>query len=105
MLRVEEKIMISIKEEIKTDLEEIINRLEEIRNSALDMRESHEIGLQSRDYEKDYDEHFEENDEEDVESLEAAIFEFGIFVDGIIQLMGEEIEYLRSLVEKVDRTD
>ena len=60
--------------------------------------------LQSRDHEIDYDENYG-NYEEDVESLEAAIFEFGNFIDGIIQLMGEEMENLRSLVEKVDRTD
>ena len=97
--------MLSLKEEIKTDLEEIIGRLEETRNSALDMRESNEMGLQSRDYEADYDEHHEINYEEDVESLESAIFELQNFADGIIQFVGEEIENLRSLVEKVDRHD
>jgi hypothetical protein len=97
--------MISIKEEIKTDLEEIIGRLEETRYGALDMRESNEMGLQSRDYEADYDEHYEKNYEEDVESLESVIFELQSFVDEIIQFVGEEIENLRSLVEKVDRTD
>jgi hypothetical protein len=97
--------MLSIEEEIRTDLEEIIGRLEETRNSALDMRESNEVGLQSRDYEADYDEHYENNYEEDVESLESAIFELQNFVDGIIQFVGEEIENLRNLVEKVDRTD
>jgi hypothetical protein len=105
MLRLEEEKMLSIKEEIKTDLEEIISRLEETRYSALDMRESNEMGLQSRDYEADYDEHYEKNYEEDVESLESAIFELQSFIDGIIQFVGEEIENLRSLVEKVDRTD
>ena len=97
--------MLSLKEEIKTDLEEIIGRLEETRNSALDMRESNEMGLQSRDYEADYDEHYEKNFEEDMESLESAIFELQNFADGIIQFVGEEIENLRSLIEKVDRTD
>lgn len=97
--------MTSRKEEIKTDLEEIISRLEETRNSALDMRESNEMGLQSRDYEEGYEEGYEGNYEEDVESMEAVIFEFGGFIDGLIQLMGEEIENLRSLIEKVDRTD
>ncbi len=101
MPRVGEKIITLKKEEIKTDLEEIINRLEETRNNALDMRESNDMGLQSRDYEGEY----EERCEEDVERMEAAIFAFGNFIDGIIQLMGEEIENLRSLVEKVDRTD
>lgn len=97
-------MMILKKKEMKRDLEEIISRLEEIRNNALDMRESNEMGLQSRDHEIDYDENYG-NYEEDIESLEAAIFEFGNFIDGIIQVMGEEIENLRSLVEKVDRTD
>ncbi|MBN1831341.1 MAG: hypothetical protein JW896_04450 [Deltaproteobacteria bacterium] len=50
--------MISKKEEIKTDLEEIISRLGKTMNNVLDMRESN-----------------------------------------------EEIENLRSLIEKVDRTD
>jgi len=43
MLRVGEEKMLSITEEIKTDLEEIIGRLEETRFSALDMRESNEV--------------------------------------------------------------
>ncbi len=105
MPRVGEKRMLSIEEEIKTDLEEIINRLEETRNSALDMRESNEMGLQSRDYDADYDEHYANNSEEDVESLESSLFELQNLVDGIIQFVGEEIENLRNLVEKVERTD
>jgi len=45
------------------------------------------------------------NHEERVETMESAIFELQNFIDGIIQFVGEEIENLRSLVEKVDRTD
>jgi hypothetical protein len=97
--------MLSIKEEIKTDLEEIIGRLEETRFSALDMREANEVGVPSRDYEADYDEHYEMNYEEHVETMESAIFELQNFIDGIIQFVGEKIENLRSLIEKVDRTD
>jgi hypothetical protein len=67
------------------------------------------MGLQSRDYEADYDKHYEKNYEknyeEDMESLESAIFELQNFADGIIQFVGEEIENLRSLVEKVERAD
>lgn len=58
MLWVGARIVISKKEEIKTDLEEIISRLGKTMNNVLDMRESN-----------------------------------------------EEIENLRSLIEKVDRTD
>ena len=64
-----------------------------------------EMGLQSMDYEANYVEYYENNCEEDVESMGSAIFELQNFVDAIIQFVGEEIENLRSLVEKVDRTD
>ena len=80
--------------EIKIDLEDIISRLAETRNNALEMRESNEMGLQFGDFESDY--------EEDMESMEAAIFEFGTFIDEIIQVIGEELDNLRNIVEKID---
>jgi len=81
--------------EIKIEMEEIVSRLEETRNNALEMRESNEMGLHGSDFNGDY--------MEDAENVESALFEFGSFIDEIIQIIGEEIENLRNIIEKLDR--
>ena len=80
--------------EIKIELEDIISRLEESRNNAMETRESNEMGLQGGDFDFDY--------VEDAENVESALFEFNSLIDEMIQIMGEEIENLRNIVEKID---
>lgn len=88
--------MTIVEEEIKIEFEDITSRLEETRNSALEMRSSDEIGVQDSDLDSGYT--------EDLENMESSIFQFESFIDDIIQIMGEEIENLRTLVEKIDST-
>ena len=86
--------MVTKEKEIKLELEEIIIRLEETRNNALEMRESNEMGLQVNEFNGNY--------EEDMESVESAFFEFGNFIDEIIQVISEELDNLRNLLERMD---
>ena len=88
--------MTIVEEEIKIEFEDITSRLEETRNSALEMRSSDGIGVQDSDLDSGYT--------EDLENMESSIFQFESFIDDIIQIMGEEIENLRTLVEKIDST-
>jgi hypothetical protein len=88
--------MIEAENEIKIELEDIIGRLEETRNNALEMRNSDEMGMEEKDFDGVY--------ADDLENMESSIFQFESFIDDIIQIIGEEIENLRNLVEKLDST-
>ena len=75
------------KEDIVKDLEEVILRLEEARNDAMEFRVSSDMGLDDSGFES----------AEIMERAEAAFFESGNCIDGLIQVIGEEIDNLRGI--------
>lgn len=77
------------KGDIVRDLEEVVLRLEEARNDAMEFRVSNDMGLS--------DSSFESEVPEMLERTEAAFFEAGNCIDGLIQVIGEEIDNLRGI--------
>ena len=81
-------------EGIAKDLEEIALRLEEARNDALEFRVSNDMGLG--------DSGFDSEAPEMMERAESAFFEAGNCIDGLIQVIGEEIDNLRGIEADIE---
>lgn len=82
------------REDIVNGLEEIILRLEETRNDALEFRDSSDMGF--------HDSGFDSEMSEVMERAEAAFFEAGNCIDELIQVIGEEIDNLRGIVANLE---
>lgn len=82
------------RKDIVDGLEEIIFRLEETRNDALEYRDSSDMGF--------HDSSFDSETSEMMEHAEAAIFEAGNCIDEMIQIIGEEIDNLRGIVANLE---
>jgi hypothetical protein len=75
--------------DIVKDLEDVILRLEEARDDALEFRDSSDMGLDNSGFESDMP--------EVMEHAEAAFFGSNNCIDGLIQVIGEEIDNLRGI--------
>lgn len=75
------------REDIVKELEDVILRLEEARSDALEFRVFSDAGLDDSGFES----------AETMERAEAAFFESGNCIDGLIQVIGEEIDNLRGI--------
>jgi hypothetical protein len=80
--------------EIKESIEEIINRLEEVRNDAMEVREAREMGV--------HEDNFANEEADESELLESALFEAESCIDEMTQALMEEIDNLKALSEGID---
>ena len=76
--------------DISNKLEESINRLEEARNTLLMIMESFGTDIISNDFDSN------------IENLEGSLFETESRLDEVAQLLGEEIDNLRGIHEKLE---
>ena len=81
--------MAMVKNDIVKNLEEVVIRLEEARNDALEFRVSNDVGLGESGFDNEVPEM--------MERAESAFFEAGNCIDGLIQVIGEEIDNLRGI--------
>lgn len=85
--------MASIKKELAREMEGIIDRLDEVRSSALLISDVDETDFQDADLNGDM------TMGGDIEGPEAALLVAENRIDELAQSMGEEIENLRRLLE------
>jgi len=80
--------------ELAGELEGIIDRLEEARSKALMIRDLGEMDLQGSNLDADM--------AEEIEGIEAALLVAESQIDEVEQVIGEEIDSLRSLLEGIE---
>jgi hypothetical protein len=82
------------KEEFIRSLEGIIERLEQARSDALIIQDAHDVGIRSNDPDP-------VEVAEEIQGAEAALLVAGSLIDKLAHVLGEEINSLRNLLEKV----
>ena len=85
------------KETLIKDLEESVNRLEQARSNIIELHDSRNAHLESI-------EAFAEVSAE-IDSIGAALLIDETRIDELTQVLGEEIDNLRELIEKIDGAD
>jgi len=78
---------------ISMELEGVISRLEDARDNAIDLLGSRDVELQSDDLDADV--------AHDIEGAESAFLVAEQQIDEMTQMMSEEIDNLRSVLEKI----
>lgn len=79
---------------ISMELKGVISRLEDVRDNAIESLGSRDVGLQDDDLDADV--------AHDIEGAESAFLVAEQQIDEMTQAMSEEIDNLRSLLEKVE---
>lgn len=82
------------KKGIAMELAGIIDRLEDARDNAIELLGSQDVGLQGDDLDADI--------AHDIEGAESAFLVAEQQVNAMTQVMSEEIDTLRSILEKVE---
>jgi hypothetical protein len=82
------------KEALIKELEESVNRLEQARSDALMMYHSSDLRFQSTDPDPEV--------ADEIEGVEAALLVAEGRMDELAQVLGEEIDNLRGLLEKIE---
>jgi hypothetical protein len=85
------------KETLIKDLEESVNRLEQARSNIIELHDSRNAHLESI-------EAFAEVSAE-IDGIGAALLIDETRIDELAQVLGEEIDHLRELIEKIDGAD
>jgi hypothetical protein len=85
------------KETLIKDLEESVNRLEQARSNIIELHDSRNAHLESI-------EAFAEVSAE-IDGIGAALLIDETRIDELTQVLGEEIDNLRELIEKIDGAD
>jgi exonuclease VII small subunit len=85
------------KETVIKELEESVNRLEQARSNLIDLHDSGDAHLESI-------EAFAEVSAE-IDGIEAALLIAESRIDELAQILGEEIDDLRKLIEKIEDAD
>lgn len=85
------------KEKLIKELEGSVNRLEQVRSNTLELHDSRDAHLESI-------EAFAEVLAE-IDGIEAALLIAESRIDELAQVLGEEIDNLRKLIEKIEDAD